>query len=136
MLSYRTILESQLDGPSPTALASPGGIRDESIVEMVPKKPALNDLPSPPGMTVYNKLFIHHWPKNCTTVVELEDPLDQKTVYLDYVLLEDDAMKRAYFSGLQQLTSWLVFSPRNLIKCPSPLPSLSLSTSSSSSFLT
>ena len=43
----RTILESQGDGPSPTVLASPGGIRDESILELAPRKPALNELPSP-----------------------------------------------------------------------------------------
>jgi len=43
----RTLLESQGDGPGPTATASPGGIRDDSVQEMVPKKPALND--PPPG---------------------------------------------------------------------------------------
>ena len=46
--SSRTILESQSNGPGPTATASPGGIRDDSVQEMAPKKPALNDLPSPP----------------------------------------------------------------------------------------
>ena len=45
---YRTIGESLEGGPTPTAEASPGGVRDESIVEMVLKKPALNDIPSPP----------------------------------------------------------------------------------------
>ena len=40
-------MESQGDGPSPTVLSSPGGIRDESILELAPRKPALNELPSP-----------------------------------------------------------------------------------------
>ena len=43
----RTLLESRLDGPTPSALNSPGGIRDESILGLAPVKPALNDLPSP-----------------------------------------------------------------------------------------
>lgn len=43
-------MESQRDGPSPTAFASPGGIRDESILELAPSKPALNELPTPTGM--------------------------------------------------------------------------------------
>ena len=37
-------------------MASPGGIRDDSIQEMAPKKPALNDPPSPPPGVGY--LFI------------------------------------------------------------------------------
>ena len=51
--SSRTILESQSNGPGPTATASPGGIRDDSVQEMAPKKPALNDLPSPPAGVDY-----------------------------------------------------------------------------------
>lgn len=46
-LLYRTLLESQLGGPTPSALNSPGGIRDESVLGLAPAKPALNDLPSP-----------------------------------------------------------------------------------------
>lgn len=46
-LFLRTILESSEDGPTPTAMASPGGIRNESILDLVPRKPALNDLPLP-----------------------------------------------------------------------------------------
>ena len=41
----QAISESQLGGPPPTAHASPGGIRDKSVRDMVPKKLALNDLP-------------------------------------------------------------------------------------------
>ena len=46
-LLYRTLLESRLGGPTPSALNSPGGIRDESVLGLAPAKPALNDLPSP-----------------------------------------------------------------------------------------
>ncbi len=41
----QTLLESQPGGPSPTAHASPGGIRDKNIQqELVQRKPALNEL--------------------------------------------------------------------------------------------
>ena len=43
----RTLMESQHDGPTPSAFNSPGGIRDDSILELAPLRPALNELPSP-----------------------------------------------------------------------------------------
>ncbi len=45
----RTLQESYRDGPPPTALASPGGIKDERIQELAPRKPALNELPNAEG---------------------------------------------------------------------------------------
>lgn len=41
----QAISESRLDGPLPTAQASPGGIRDQSVREMAIRKPALNEFP-------------------------------------------------------------------------------------------
>lgn len=41
----QAISESRLDGPPPTAEASPGGIRDQSVREMAIRKPALNEFP-------------------------------------------------------------------------------------------
>lgn len=41
----QAISESRQDGPPPTAHASPGGIRDKSVQEIVLRKPALNELP-------------------------------------------------------------------------------------------
>ena len=40
-------MESSEGGPPPTVMASPGGIRDEALLELVPRKPALNEIPSP-----------------------------------------------------------------------------------------
>lgn len=42
----QAISESRLDGPPPTAHASPGGIRDKSVQSIVQRKPALNECES------------------------------------------------------------------------------------------
>lgn len=45
----QAISESHVDGPPPTAHASPGGIRDKSVQNIVQRKPALNEFPEFPG---------------------------------------------------------------------------------------
>ena len=49
VLTFRTILENSVGGPSPTVMRSPAGIRDESVAELVTGKPALNEVPSSSG---------------------------------------------------------------------------------------
>ena len=49
----QAISESRSDGPPPTARASPGGIRDKSVQDIVLRRPALNELPDASGMSEY-----------------------------------------------------------------------------------
>ena len=58
-LHYRTLLESRPDGPTPSALNSPGGIRDDSILGLAPAKPALNELPSPSSGKLYYQVHVY-----------------------------------------------------------------------------
>lgn len=53
----QAISESYQDGPPPTAGASPGGIRDKQVRQVVQRKPALNELPDPNDGT-YNTIAI------------------------------------------------------------------------------
>ena len=61
----RTLLESQRDGPDPSALNSPGGIRDDSVLGLAPPKPALNELPSPSSGRAPRTFFVHDSYSGC-----------------------------------------------------------------------
>ena len=49
----QAISESRPDGPPPTAHASPGGIRDKAVREIVVRKPALNEFPEDTSNSKY-----------------------------------------------------------------------------------
>lgn len=47
-------------GPKPTVEGSPGGIRDESILDLVPRQKAINDPESSPGNSLLEGRTVVH----------------------------------------------------------------------------